>query len=133
MARCAWSDRTQSSPGYWCRLCRGRYHESDHAVTAGPGVTPDHAGTSRHCDGGRVNRILGAGLLAGALVAGAPAVGCAQQTQQAQAFLPAGTLAPDVSFMGATRYGMLAEPVRLSQFHGQTVVIAFFFRARSPG
>jgi peroxiredoxin len=80
-----------------------------------------------------VKGILAAGLLAGALVAGAPAGGCAQQTQQAQAFLPTGTEAPDVSFTAATRYGMLAEPVRLSQFHGQTVVIAFFFRARSPG
>ncbi|CAN5875188.1 hypothetical protein BH23GEM9_BH23GEM9_07840 [soil metagenome] len=77
-----------------------------------------------------MNRILAAGLLAGGLVAGAPAAGCAQQTQQ---FLPVGTMAPDVSFPGATRYGMLAEPVRLSQFHGQTVVIAFFFRARSSG
>jgi peroxiredoxin len=70
----------------------------------------------------------------------APAAGCAQQTQPpptqqppTQQFLPVGTMAPDVSFVGATRYGLLAEPVRLSQFHGQTVVIAFFFRARSPG
>ncbi|HSJ25371.1 MAG TPA: hypothetical protein VK929_11910 [Longimicrobiales bacterium] len=78
-----------------------------------------------------MRRIFAAGLLAGALVAAWPADVRAQQPEQA--FLPVGTLAPDVSFTGATRYGMLAEPVRLSQFHGQTVVIAFFFRARSPG
>jgi hypothetical protein len=77
-----------------------------------------------------VKRILAAGLIAGALVAGAPADMRAQQTQE---FLPVGAQAPDISFAGATRYGMLAEPVRLSQFRGQTVVLAFFFRARSPG
>jgi hypothetical protein len=77
-----------------------------------------------------MKRILAASLLAGALVAGAPADGSAQEEQQ---FLRVGTEAPDVSFTGATRYGMLAEPVRLSQFRDQTVVIAFFFRARSSG
>lgn len=77
-----------------------------------------------------MKRFLAAGLLAGALVAVAPAYGSAQQEQQ---FLPVGTAAPDVSFTGATRYGLLAEPVRLSQFRDQTVVIAFFFRARSSG
>jgi thioredoxin-dependent peroxiredoxin len=75
-----------------------------------------------------VKRILAAGLLACALGA---ADGAAQQPQQN--FLPVGTMAPDVTLRGATRYGMLAEPVRLSQFRGQTVVLAFFFRARSPG
>lgn len=77
-----------------------------------------------------MNRILAAGLLAGGLLAGAPGDGAAQQEQQ---FLPVGAPAPDVSFTGATRYGMLAEPVRLSQFRGKTLVIAFFFRARSSG
>ena len=77
-----------------------------------------------------MKRILTASLLAGALVAGVPADGSAQEEQQ---FLPVGTEAPDVSITGATRYGMLAEPVRLSQFRDQTVVIAFFFRARSSG
>jgi hypothetical protein len=79
-----------------------------------------------------VNRILAAGLLAGAAAFGAPAAACGQQTP-AQSFLPVGAMAPDVSFTGATRYGLLAEPVRLSQFLGQTVVVAFFFRARTPG
>jgi hypothetical protein len=81
---------------------------------------------------------LAAGLLAGALLV-VPAACTGQQppgqAQQppAQNFLAVGAEAPDVSFTGATRYGLLAEPVRLSQFSGQTVVIAFFFRARTPG
>jgi thioredoxin-dependent peroxiredoxin len=78
-----------------------------------------------------VQRILAAGLLACALATAAE--GTAQQPQPQQNFLPVGTVAPDVTLRGATRYGMLAEPVRLSQFRGQTVVLAFFFRARSPG
>jgi peroxiredoxin len=69
-------------------------------------------------------------MLAGALTL-APADPAA--AQQAQNFLPVGSAAPDVSFTGATRYGLLAQPVRLSQFQGQTVVVAFFFRARTPG
>ena len=39
----------------------------------------------------------------------------------------------DVEFPGVTRYGTLDEPVRLSQFRGETVVLAFFFRVRTPG
>jgi hypothetical protein len=78
-----------------------------------------------------VKRILAAGLLAGALVAERPRT--AARSRRSSSSCRSGTMAPDVSFTGATRYGMLAEPVRLSQFHGQTVVIAFFFRARSPG
>jgi cytochrome oxidase Cu insertion factor (SCO1/SenC/PrrC family) len=80
-----------------------------------------------------MKRIFAAALVAGAMAGGAAADAAAQQGPPAQNFLAVGTPAPDVSFTGATRYGLLAEPVRLSQFHGQTVVIAFFFRARTPG
>jgi hypothetical protein len=77
--------------------------------------------------------LLAVALAAGAML-GTPSACTAQQpVQPEQNFLRVGAMAPDVSFAGATRYGMLAEPVRLSQFHGQTVVIAFFFRARTPG
>jgi thioredoxin-dependent peroxiredoxin len=79
-----------------------------------------------------VKRILLAGLC-GAVIAAVPAALQAQQQPPQQNFLAVGTAAPDVSFTGATRYGRLAEPVRLSQFRGQTLVIAFFFRARTPG
>jgi peroxiredoxin Q/BCP len=44
-----------------------------------------------------------------------------------------GALAPDFSLPGATRYGVLRDPVRLSDFRGKTVVLAFFYRARTKG
>ena len=45
----------------------------------------------------------------------------------------AGQVAPDFSLPGATRYGLLASPVKLSDFRGKTVVIAFFYVARTKG
>jgi peroxiredoxin len=42
-------------------------------------------------------------------------------------------VAPDFALPGATRYGVLQNPVRLSDFKGKTVVLAFFFRARTRG
>ena len=47
--------------------------------------------------------------------------------------LAIGAVAPDFSLPGATRYGVLAKPVRLSDFKGKTVVLAFFFKARTSG
>lgn len=47
--------------------------------------------------------------------------------------LEIGAAAPDFTLPAATRYGVLAEPVRLSDFAGKTVVLAFFFRARTRG
>jgi peroxiredoxin Q/BCP len=65
--------------------------------------------------------------LAGAFAMGAPAPGNAQE------LLAVGEMAPDFALPGATRYGALAEPVRLSDYRGETVVLAFFFRVRTPG
>jgi peroxiredoxin len=42
-------------------------------------------------------------------------------------------VAPDFSLRGATRYGLLGSPVKLSDFRGKTVVIAFFYQARTKG
>lgn len=42
-------------------------------------------------------------------------------------------VAPDFSLSGATRYGLLKNPVRLSDYRGQTVVLAFFYQARTKG
>jgi len=42
-------------------------------------------------------------------------------------------MAPDFALHGATRYGLLRDPVRLSDFRGKTVVLAFFYRARTKG
>ena len=44
-----------------------------------------------------------------------------------------GTPAPDFELPGVTRYGILRDPVRLSDFRGDAVVLAFFFRARTRG
>ena len=47
--------------------------------------------------------------------------------------LTVGSIAPDFVLKGATRYGLLETPVRLSDYRGQTVVIAFFYKARTKG
>ena len=47
--------------------------------------------------------------------------------------LQVGAAAPDFSLPGATRYGVLAKPVRLSDFKGKTLVLAFFYKARTSG
>jgi AhpC/TSA family len=47
--------------------------------------------------------------------------------------LEVGAVAPDFALPGATRYGTLKNPVRLSDYKGKTVVLAFFFRARTRG
>ncbi len=44
-----------------------------------------------------------------------------------------GEIAPDFTVTGATRYGVLQDPVRLSDLRGEVVVLAFFFRARTRG
>ena len=47
--------------------------------------------------------------------------------------IPVGAPAPDFALRGATRYGQLQAPVRLSDYRGQTVVLAFFYQARTKG
>jgi peroxiredoxin Q/BCP len=50
------------------------------------------------------------------------------------AFAPTvGQMAPDFTLPGATRYGLLKNPVHLSDLRGQTVVVAFFPKARTRG
>jgi peroxiredoxin Q/BCP len=70
---------------------------------------------------------------AAAVLAVAPAR--AQQTAAAPTYVPpeVGAMAPDFQLPGATRYGLLRDPVRLSDFRGKTVVLAFFYRARTKG
>jgi len=71
-------------------------------------------------------------LIAGvALASGAP-LALAQQPA-APPPLAVGQPAPDFALTGATRFGVLKDPVRLSSFRGKTVVIAFFFKARTRG
>lgn len=71
--------------------------------------------------------LLSAGLLAGATI---PA---AAQQPQTPTPLAVGTTAPDFALPGATRFGVLRDSVRLRDFKGKTVVLAFFFRARTRG
>jgi cytochrome oxidase Cu insertion factor (SCO1/SenC/PrrC family) len=67
-------------------------------------------------------------LLALALaLAAAPAAAQDQATP-----LAVGTEAPEFSLPSATSRGV-GKTISLSDFHGQTVVIAFFYRARSSG
>jgi peroxiredoxin Q/BCP len=47
--------------------------------------------------------------------------------------LEVGAVAPNFSLPGATRFGTLKNPVRLSDYKGKTVVLAFFFKARTRG
>ena len=58
-----------------------------------------------------------------------PSVACGQVAEP----LEVGVEAPDFELAGATRSGILPEPVRLSDFRGKTVVLAFFYRVRTPG
>jgi hypothetical protein len=44
-----------------------------------------------------------------------------------------GEIAPDFSMPGATRYGRLRDAVTLSALRGNTVVLAFFIKARTKG
>jgi cytochrome oxidase Cu insertion factor (SCO1/SenC/PrrC family) len=76
--------------------------------------------------------MLAVSLLALAVAVGVPAAG-AQQAPAAPAALAVGQTAPDFALTGATRYGVLREPVHLSDFRGKTVVLAFFFKARTRG
>jgi hypothetical protein len=69
-------------------------------------------------------------------LAATPAALLAQKTLARAGTTPPleiGAAAPDFTLPGATRYGLLAKPVHLSDFKGKTVVLAFFFQARSSG
>jgi len=54
-------------------------------------------------------------------------------TLAAQEPLDVGAAAPEFALVGATRDGVLPDSVRLSDFAGKTVVLAFFYRVRTPG
>ena len=69
-------------------------------------------------------------------LAATPLVLAAQQSPRPVATTPpleVGAVAPDFTMNSAPRYGVLASPVHLSDFKGKTVVLAFFFKARTSG
>ncbi|HEX7546081.1 MAG TPA: redoxin domain-containing protein [Gemmatimonadaceae bacterium] len=47
--------------------------------------------------------------------------------------LKVGEMAPDFTLSGSTQEGLLAKPIHLAGFRGQTVVLAFFPKARTKG
>ena len=68
-----------------------------------------------------------------ALAIAVPAVAQQPQPGSAATAPDVGQAAPDFSLPGATRYGLLSAPVKLSDYRGQTVVLAFFPKARTKG
>ncbi len=72
------------------------------------------------------------GVLAGVLI-GVLAGPVVSQEQEGPQVLDVGQMAPDFELAGATRYGILRDPVKLSDYRGKTVVLAFFFRVRTRG
>jgi len=79
-----------------------------------------------------VNRLLMPFVFA-ATALGAPHQAMAQQAAAPSPLLEVGAVAPAFTLPGSTRYGVLEQPVRLSDYFGKTVVLAFFYRVRSPG
>jgi len=73
----------------------------------------------------RLSLALTLPLAAALAVSAAPA--------QEPAPLEVGATAPDFTLPGGTRYGVLKAPVHLSDFKGKTVVLAFFYKARTKG
>jgi thioredoxin-dependent peroxiredoxin len=69
------------------------------------------------------------------------ALGVTASTAHAQGAVPSpdpqplavGTVAPDFTLPGGTRYGVLRAPIHLADFRGKTVVLAFFYKARTRG
>src|SRR3954466_8045779 len=66
--------------------------------------------------------------LAIGLLLAAPAIVAAQQPAPGSAATApdTGQMAPDFTLPGSTRFGLLKDPIKLSNFRGQTVVLAFF-------
>ncbi len=71
--------------------------------------------------------------VAGAALVAAASTARAQNPPAAPPVLDTGAVAPDFTLPGATRFGVLRDPVRLSGLRGKTVVLAFFIRARTRG
>jgi len=78
-----------------------------------------------------MRRFVAFGVLAGAIALGAALPAAAQEA--GANLLEVGAMAPDFELPGATRYGLLQDDVRLSDYRGETVVLAFFFRVRTRG
>ena len=82
-------------------------------------------------------RSIRSALTVAAIAAMAVIGGVARAQQAAAPAAAAGPsvkdVAPDFTLTGATRYGLLKTPVTLSDYRGRTVVLAFFYQARTKG
>ena len=68
-----------------------------------------------------------------AILALPAAVAHAQAAPQAEVGPKVGEMAPDFTLGGASIKGVFAAPITLSKYRGQTVVVAFFPKARTSG
>lgn len=82
-------------------------------------------------------RIAALSITLGASLGATAGVARAQQATATAPTAVAGPavndVAPDFTLAGADRYGLLKTPVKLSDYRGRTVVLAFFFQARTKG
>jgi thioredoxin-dependent peroxiredoxin len=72
-------------------------------------------------------------LAVAAMLMAAASAARAQEPAAPEPAPEVGSIAPDFALPGATRYGVLRDPVHLSDFRGKTVVLAFFYKARTKG
>ena len=80
-----------------------------------------------------MTRLGAVAALAASLLA-APPLAAQATSAPAPATGPAvGEQAPDFSLAAVSRYGVLRDPVHLADLRGQTVVLAFFYKARTKG
>ncbi len=82
-----------------------------------------------------MRRLMSGVLTAAALITSVP-LSLRAQTAAVPAEHPPlaiGAVAPDFELPGATRYGVLSKPVKLSDYKGEVVVLAFYFKARTKG
>jgi hypothetical protein len=84
----------------------------------------------------RSKRLILPGLLSlfgAAIQAQQPSPATAAPATPALPIPAVGDMAPDFAIRGATRFGLLRAPVKLSDFRGQTVVLWLFIKARTRG
>ncbi len=75
-------------------------------------------------------RVIASAVFAtGAITVAVPAARAQQAAPKDPEPLALGSVAPDFTLAGATRYGVLARPIRLSDVRGKTVVLAFLYKA----
>ena len=73
---------------------------------------------------------LGTVAAAVAAALGVPSIGGAQQAEMGP---KVGDVAPDFTLRGVTKDGPMRDAIKLASYRGNTVVLAFFFKARTKG